>query len=86
MILKRLVLLGFSVGAVLCFGQEVWAKPRHCPPGHAKKGWCVPGAGLQMRGPVWQDPYARRASRSTEYYEGRVSSGRGYGSRPTWRY
>ena len=22
------------------------AKPKHCPPGHAKKGWCSPGGGF----------------------------------------
>ena len=86
MVSKRLVLLGLTFGAVLCFGQEGWAKPKHCPPGHAKKGWCVPGTGPQMRGPAWQDPYARRVPR-IEYYDGRASSGRrGYGSRSTWPY
>jgi|AACY02.2.fsa_nt_gi Domain of unknown function (DUF3315). len=35
------------------------AAPDHCPPGHAKKGWCVPGEGRvlprEAMGPAWRD-------------------------------
>jgi Ni/Co efflux regulator RcnB len=25
-----------------------WAQPQHCPPGHAKKGWCEPGGAYRL--------------------------------------
>lgn len=40
--MKRLSLLAAS--AVLLAAPFVAeAAPKHCPPGHAKKGWCSPG-------------------------------------------
>jgi hypothetical protein len=37
----RTALVAFALAAGL--GGTALAQPPHCPPGHAKKGWCTPG-------------------------------------------
>ena len=71
---RRATLLGLAVAGVVCVGQEAWAKPKgHCPPGHAKKGWCTPNALPQIRQPQqWDGRYVRRAPRE-DYYNLGVS-------------
>ena len=42
--LTKFVTAAVAAGAVLFCAEDASAKkPGHCPPGHAKKGWCVPG-------------------------------------------
>ncbi len=31
------------LGGVLAISGAALSGPKHCPPGHAKKGWCTPG-------------------------------------------
>ena len=38
MVFATLLLGGLSLGL-----GDAMAAPKHCPPGHAKKGWCTPG-------------------------------------------
>src|SRR5829696_5663159 len=53
--LRTATLLGLAVASLVGVGQEVWAKPKnHCPPGHAKKGWC---STPNLQRPAWDDPY-----------------------------
>lgn len=40
--MKYLTILAASA-ALLAAPIMVEAAPKHCPPGHAKKGWCSPG-------------------------------------------
>jgi hypothetical protein len=74
--LAKLIMAGLAAGAILFCAGDAIARPKHCPPGHAKKGWCVPGQG-QFGGRGWhEDRYDRRGSR-IEYYGGQ----RRYGDR-----
>lgn len=43
-------MMRLSIAAALALGlaAPALAKPPHCPPGHAMKGWCAPG------GPSWR--------------------------------
>ena len=50
------------------------AKPKHCPPGHAKKGWCSPGSvyklppGIRMQiYDKWKDHDLRAPRRGERY-------------------
>ena len=60
--------------ALLALPLNAEAKPKHCPPGHAKKGWCTPGSvyalppGIQMQiFSRWREAGLRRP-RSGEPY------------------
>lgn len=50
------------------------ATPKHCPPGHAKKGWCSPGGnyalppGIRYKAIRDWDRYGLRAPRRGEVY------------------
>ncbi len=68
--LTKLVTAGIAAGTLLICSGGVLAKPGHCPPGHAKKGWCSPGQ-YQSRGQAFYNE-RRRGSR-LEYYERRVT-------------
>lgn len=37
------ILAASLLGAGLLASSGAYADPPHCPPGHAKKGWCTPG-------------------------------------------
>lgn len=39
----KVVLSAAIALSVMAVPAAVEAKPKHCPPGHAKKGWCSPG-------------------------------------------
>ncbi|QPH55230.1 RcnB family protein [Pontivivens ytuae] len=39
--MKRILLT--AVAAAVIAPHVAWAQPSHCPPGHARKGWCEPG-------------------------------------------
>jgi len=39
----RTVLAALLTAGVVLAAPAGWAAPPHCPPGHAKKGWCAPG-------------------------------------------
>ena len=50
------------------------AGPKHCPPGHAKKGWCQPGSVSQLPPGIrmkvldrWYDHDLRPPRRGEEY-------------------
>ena len=56
--------------------QIASATPKHCPPGHAKKGWCSPGVRHDSRATAPReyvvirdyDRYGLRAPRDGYYY------------------
>ena len=41
--LAKFVTAGLAAEAILFCGEGALTKPKHCPPEHAKKGWCDPG-------------------------------------------
>jgi hypothetical protein len=55
----RSLLAVVAFGAALTAAAPVASAPHHCPPGHAKKGWCSPSQvgrlppGLEAR--TWDD-------------------------------
>ena len=68
-----ITLAAIGVAAMLT-GNGAEARPKHCPPGHAKKGWCTPGGryalppGLRYRHwDRWRDAGLRRP-RAGEIY------------------
>ena len=71
--LARFVTAGLAAGAILFCGDGALAKPKHCPPGHAKKGWCDPGQFQSRRGTPYDDHYDRRRGSRVEYYERRIT-------------
>lgn len=49
----RLLTLAIAFAAATAQALPVSAGPAHCPPGHAKKGWCAPGSVVwRIGGPV----------------------------------
>lgn len=38
--MKSVLTLGLALSLALAAPLTVQADPKHCPPGHAKKGWC----------------------------------------------
>lgn len=76
--MKNLTILAASA-MLLAAPLAVEAGPKHCPPGHAKKGWCSPGPkhNTQNRQRVVEreyvvirdyDRYGLRAPRDGYYY------------------
>lgn len=47
---KTGILAAALMGATLLAAGAASAQPPHCPPGHAKKGWCSPGGDGRDRG------------------------------------
>jgi len=88
---RTAILIGLAVVGAVGVGQEVWAKPKgHCPPGHAKKGWCTPNddsSHVRRREDYYDRDasaryYVRRAPR-VEYYDDDLDAWPRY-SRPRW--
>ena len=62
----KLLIAGLAAAAILLGAPGASAKPSHCPPGHAKKGWCGARGGIEYDGQYHQrrprvDYYERRA-------------------------
>ena len=62
------------MGALAFSAQPALAKPKHCPPGHAKKGWCNPGSVYSLPPGIryqvvdrWQDHGVRRPGPDEAY-------------------
>lgn len=53
---------GAAAAAFAATATPAFADPQHCPPGHAKKGWCTPG--------VKHDRYDDRRDEQRAYNEG----------------
>ena len=42
--MSKTIAIALSAAAMISFApMALEATPKHCPPGHAKKGWCKPG-------------------------------------------
>jgi hypothetical protein len=60
--MHRAAALATLVLALALHAPAAWAQQQHCPPGHAKKGWCEPDVvdrlspGIDAR--PWRDPRA----------------------------
>ena len=65
------------LGASLLAAGPAFSDPKHCPPGHAKKNWCRPGA--DFRGPSARD-HDDDWERERAYEEGYRD-----GQRDAWR-
>lgn len=70
--LRRLLAVGLMAAVLAPIGVD--AKPKHCPPGHAKKGWCAPGSyyalppGIRMQiFGKWRDHGLRAPGRGQKY-------------------
>ena len=71
---KSLLIALSVLGAFAVSAQPALSKPKHCPPGHAKKGWCNPGGsnvlppGLRYKViRRWQDHGLRRPGHGQAY-------------------
>jgi len=72
MTIRSLTALAIALSVIVPFSAE--AKPKHCPPGHAKKGWCSPGSvyalppGIRMQiFDKWRDHGLRRPGSGERY-------------------
>lgn len=43
--MSRSIFASIAVAVIVSAFGAAQAGPPHCPPGHAKKGWCAPGGG-----------------------------------------
>lgn len=41
--MTRILIAALLLGGISLGSGDAVATPKHCPPGHAKKGWCTPG-------------------------------------------
>ena len=76
------VAAAFVAGGILAISTAALARPSHCPPGHAKKGWCSPGGSQARDFERYGDRNSRRGVRA-DYDDYR--SGSRYEDR-RWRY
>ena len=51
-------------GGMLALCTPALAVPSHCPPGHAKKGWCNPGGYQSRESNRYDGGYERRGARA----------------------
>lgn len=65
-----------ALAALPMAATSALATPKHCPPGHAKKGWCKPGTysslppGLRYKHfDRWEEAGLRRPRRGEIYVE-----------------
>ena len=71
----RTLLPAAVIGAVMALSTPALADPPHCPPGHAKKGWCDRGSkyrGDHRSDRRWErrDRRERREDRRDAYEQG----------------
>ncbi|WP_182482226.1 RcnB family protein [Henriciella barbarensis] len=67
--MKKLIKFGAYGAAAAAFAATAtpaFADPQHCPPGHAKKGWCTPGGDRSD----YRDRYDDRRDEQRAYNEG----------------
>ena len=55
-----------AAAAFIATAAPAFADPQHCPPGHAKKGWCTPGVDRAHD----RDRYDDRRDEQRAYNEG----------------
>lgn len=48
MTLRKLTLFAAVAATLAATAAPAFAAPPHCPPGHARKGWCSPGQAAQL--------------------------------------
>ena len=70
--MKNLIKFGAYGAAAAAFAATAtpaMADPKHCPPGHAKKGWCTPAG--HDRHDRWDDRRDEQRAYNQGYEEGR---------------
>lgn len=81
----RMILSATALGIALIASGPASADPKHCPPGHAKKGWCTPGG--HYRGDRRSERRWERRERREDRRRQRDAYEQGYedGLRDGWR-